>query len=96
MRGIPNSPKRLILSAGVLGDLAGWFLLSVVSAMATVGLTAGVIATAILYPVGVVLFAAVIGRPLVRTVLRWADRSESAIPTVAAAVALVVFSSAAT
>ncbi|MEW2305019.1 cation:proton antiporter [Streptomyces sp. NPDC006655] len=86
----------LILAAGVVDDVAGWFLLSVVSAMPTVGLTAGVMATSILYPVGVVLFAAVIGRPLVRAVLRWTDRSESAVPTVAAAVALVLFSPAAT
>ncbi|MFD5537247.1 hypothetical protein ACFWIJ_05160 [Streptomyces sp. NPDC127079] len=65
-----------ILAAGVVDDVAGWFLLSVVSAMATVGLTAGVITTSILRPVGVVLFAAVIGRPPVRAVPRWTDRSE--------------------
>lgn len=87
---------QLILSAGVVDDVVGWFLLSVVSAMATVGLTAGVVATSVLYPVGVVLFAAVIGRPLVRAALRWAGHSEGAMPTVATVVVLVLLSAAAT
>ncbi|MHC5908234.1 cation:proton antiporter [Streptomyces sp. S6] len=87
---------QLILAAGVVDDVAGWFLLSIVSAMATTGLTAGVVATSVLYPVGVVLFAVVIGRPLVRTALRRAGRSQSATPTVATAVVLVLLGSAAT
>lgn len=87
---------QLILAAGVVDDVAGWFLLSVVSAMATAGLTAGVVATSLLYPVGVVVFAILIGRPLVGRVLRAAGRSPSPAPTVAAVVVLVLFSAAAT
>lgn len=87
---------QLILAAGVVDDVVGWFLLSVVSAMATAGLTAGVVTTAILYPVGVVVFAFLIGRPLVGMALRAAGRSESPAPTIATAVVMVLFSAAAT
>ncbi|MCG0063914.1 cation:proton antiporter [Streptomyces tricolor] len=87
---------QLILSAGVVDDIVGWFLLSVVSAMATAGLTAGVMATAVLYPVGVVLFALLIGRPLVGAALRRAGRAEGATPTIMTVVVLVLFGAAAT
>ncbi|MFJ9847129.1 cation:proton antiporter [Kitasatospora sp. NPDC101155] len=87
---------QLILAACVVDDVAGWFLLSVVSAMATAGLTAGVVTTSIVWPVVVVLFAAVIGRPVVGGALRLAGRSESPAPTIATVVVLVMFSSAAT
>ncbi|MEU6665850.1 cation:proton antiporter [Streptomyces sp. NPDC046727] len=87
---------QLILSAGVVDDIVGWFLLSVVSAMATAGLTAGVVATSVLYPVGVVLFALLIGRPLVGAALRWAGRGEGSAPTITTVVVLVMFSAAAT
>ncbi|WP_460624876.1 cation:proton antiporter [Kitasatospora kifunensis] len=86
---------QLILSAGVVDDLAGWFLLSVVSAMAASGLTAGVVATSVLYPVAMVVFAFLIGRPVVGWALRLAKRSESAAPTIATAVVLVLLSAAA-
>nr|ALI94197.1 Asl9 [Streptomyces sp. XZQH4] len=84
-----------IRSAGVLDDPADWFLPSAVPAMATRGLPVGVVALTTLFPVRVMSVPAVIGSPPVRTALRRADRAESAVPPVAAAVALVLFGSAA-
>jgi Kef-type K+ transport system membrane component KefB len=87
---------QLILSAGVVDDIVGWFLLSVVSAMATAGLTTGVVVAAVLHPVGVVLFALLIGRPLVGAALRRAGRAEGPAPTITTVVILVLFGAAAT
>nr|AXL06541.1 cation:proton antiporter [uncultured bacterium] len=87
---------QLTLAAGVFDDVVGWFLLSVVSAMATAGLTTGTIATSLLHPVAVVTAAWVIGRPLVKWALRAAGRSPSAAPTVATATLIVLFGAAAT
>ncbi|GAA0740827.1 cation:proton antiporter [Dactylosporangium roseum] len=87
---------QLTLASGVVDDIVGWFLLSVVSAMATVGVTGGTVATALLYPIGVVAFAALAGRPLVRLALRAANRSPEAAPTVAVVTLIVLLSAAAT
>ncbi|MER5889025.1 cation:proton antiporter [Streptomyces sp. NPDC001941] len=86
---------QLTLSAGVIDDIVGWFLLSIVSAMATVGLTTGTLVTSLLYPVGLVLAAYFVGRPLVSLALRAANRSESAAPTVATAALIVLLGAAA-
>ncbi|MGR4882351.1 cation:proton antiporter [Streptomyces sp. LARHCF249] len=87
---------QLTLASGVIDDIIGWFLLSIVSAMATAGLTTGKIAASLLYPVGVVVFALLVGRPLVRSALRAANRSPEAGPTVAVAALTVLLGSAAT
>ncbi|MFI0507004.1 cation:proton antiporter [Streptomyces albogriseolus] len=87
---------QLTLAAGVLDDVVGWFLLSIVSAMATAGLSTGTVATSLLYPVGVVLAAWVVGRPLVKAALRAAGRSASPVPTVAVTALTVLLGAAAT
>ncbi|MEV6730918.1 MULTISPECIES: cation:proton antiporter [unclassified Streptomyces] len=87
---------QLTLASGVIDDVIGWFLLSIVSAMATAGLTTGKIATSLLYPIGVVLFAVLVGRPVVKIALRAANRSPDAGPTVAVAALIVLLGSAAT
>lgn len=87
---------QLTLAAGVIDDVIGWFLLSIVSAMATVGLTTGTIATSLLYPVAFVVFALLVGRPLVRTALRAANRSSEPGPTVAVAALIVLLGASAT
>ncbi|NEB78410.1 cation:proton antiporter [Streptomyces sp. SID14478] len=87
---------QLTLAAGVIDDVVGWFLLSIVSAMATAGLSSGTLATSLLYPVGVVLAAWLVGRPLVKAALRAAGRSASAAPTVATAALIVLLGAAAT
>jgi Kef-type K+ transport system membrane component KefB len=85
---------QLTLASGMVDDAVGWFLLSVVSAMAVGGLTGGHVTLALAYLILVVLVAVVIGRPLVRLVLRLS--SGSAEQTVAAATALIVLSAAGT
>lgn len=87
---------QLTLAAAVIDDVVGWFLLSVVSAMATSGLTAGRLTAALLYPVGVVLFALLAGRPAVRFALGAAGRSPEPGPTVAVAALAVLLGSAGT
>ncbi|MEU0744474.1 cation:proton antiporter [Streptomyces sp. NPDC006134] len=87
---------QLTLAAGVLDDIVGWFLLSVVSAMAAAGLSTGTIATSLLHLAGVVLAAVLVGRPLVRTALRAAGRSPSPAPTVAVVTLIVLLGAAAT
>ncbi|MGC4986827.1 cation:proton antiporter [Streptomyces sp. DT193] len=87
---------QLTLAAGVFDDVVGWFLLSVVSAMATAGLTTGTVATALLYPVLVVAAAWLVGRPLVKWALRAANRSQSPTATVAVTTLIVLFGAAAT
>ena len=85
---------QLTLAAGTVDDAVGWFLLSVVSAMAVGGLTAGKVTLAVAYLVLVVLVAVLIGRPLVRRVLRLSGGS--AERTVAVAAALIVLAAAST
>ncbi|MFF2192270.1 cation:proton antiporter [Streptomyces sp. NPDC058157] len=87
---------QLTLASGVIDDVVGWFLLSVVSAMATSGLTAGRLTASLLSPVGVVLLALLVGRPVVRLALRAAGRSPEPGPTVAVAALAVLLGSAGT
>lgn len=87
---------QLTLSAALVDDVVGWFLLSVVSAMATTGVRAGNVALSLAGLGLVVLVAVVVGRPLVRGALKLAGRSADAGPTIAVAVVLVVLSAAAT
>lgn len=75
---------QLILTAGMVDDAVGWFLLSIVSAMAVGGLSAGTLTLSALHLVGFVLAAVLLGRPLVR----WAFR-RSPEPGVSTAVAVV-------
>ncbi|MGP4013344.1 cation:proton antiporter [Streptomyces sp. 4N124] len=87
---------QLTLAAGVFDDAVGWFLLSVVSAMATAGLSTATVAASLLYPVAVVAVAWLVGRPVVKRALRAAGRSASPAPTVAVATLIVLFGAAAT
>jgi Kef-type K+ transport system membrane component KefB len=86
---------QLTLASGVVDDIVGWFLLSVVSAMATAGVTGGTVAAALLHPVAMVAFAGLAGRPVVRLALRAANRSVEAAPTVAVVTLVVLLSAAA-
>jgi Kef-type K+ transport system membrane component KefB len=87
---------QLTLSAAAVDDVIGWFLLSVVSAMATTGVRTGTVLMSLAGLALVVLVAVLVGRPLVRGALRLANRSAEAGPTVAVVVVLVVLASAAT
>ncbi|MGN9841697.1 cation:proton antiporter [Nonomuraea sp. H19] len=87
---------QLTLTAGMVDDVFGWLMLSVVSAMATSGLSAGSISLSVAYLAAVLAFAFVVGRPLVRTAFRLAARSSEATPTVATTVILILLAAAGT
>jgi Kef-type K+ transport system membrane component KefB len=96
MRLLHRDVGQLTLAAGVVDDAVGWFLLSIVSAVATVGFSAGRVSLAVLYLVGFVVLAATVGRPLVRRMMRLAARSAEPGPTVVTAVIVIVLGAAAT
>lgn len=87
---------QLIISAAALDDIAGWLMLSVVAAVATTGLRAGHVLLSIAYLIAIVVFSAVIGRPIVRATLRMATRSAEPGVSVAAAVVLLMLFAAGT
>ena len=61
---------QLTLTAGMVDDAVGWFLLSVVSAAATTGVRAGAVSLSLLHLVAFLAVAWFAGRPLVRWALR--------------------------
>jgi K+:H+ antiporter len=83
---------QLTLAAGTVDDAVGWFLLSVVSAAATTGVRAGAVSLSIVYLAGFLLFAFLVGRPLVRRIM---SRTTGG-PRVTAAVLVMVVGAAAT
>lgn len=87
---------QLTIAAGVVDDVIGWLLLSVVSAMATVGVRAGTVASSLGLLALAVLVTATVARPLVRRVLARCRRSSGSGPTIAATVSVIVLSAAAT
>jgi Kef-type K+ transport system membrane component KefB len=87
---------QLTLAAGLVDDAVGWFLLSVVSALATVGVSTGHVSRSLLYLVGFVLFAFLVARPVVRWIMQAADRSGQSGPTIAVTVITILLGAAAT
>ena len=83
---------QLILSCATVDDAVGWLFLSVLSALVGVSFSTYAVIKAVLAPVALVLAAAVVGRPVVRLVMRRADeaRAEPAGPGVAAVVLLLL------
>lgn len=96
MRLLHRNVGQLIVSAAAVDDIAGWLLLSVVSAMATSGVRTGHVLQSVAYVIAVILFCFTIGRPVVGTVLRMSARSKEPGVVVAAAVLLVLLSAAGT
>jgi K+:H+ antiporter len=96
MQLIHRNVGQLTLAAGVIDDMVGWFLLSVISAMATAGFTTGTITRTTFYILLTVGVAALPGRMLLRAALRAADRSKDPAPTVAVVVVAIMLSAAAT
>ncbi|MER5650755.1 cation:proton antiporter [Streptosporangium sp. NPDC002524] len=88
---------QLTLAAGMIDDAFGWFMLSIVSAMATTGLRAGNVLVSLACLIAVVVFALTVGRPLVRHAFRLTSRNEEdAGPSVATAAVLLILAAAAT
>ncbi|QKV90512.1 cation:proton antiporter [Streptomyces sp. NA02950] len=96
MKLIHRNVGQMILVAGSIDDAFGWLMVSVVAAMATTGVEAGRVALSVGYLALLILFAATIGRVVVRAVMRAAHRSGERGRPVAAAVVLIVLSSAGT
>ncbi|MFF5078183.1 cation:proton antiporter [Actinoplanes sp. NPDC000266] len=87
---------QLTLAAGMVDDAVGWFLLSVVSAAATTGVRAGAVTLSVVYLIGFVVAAILVGRPLVRWVLDLAGMAGDGGPRVTASVVLILLGAAAT
>ncbi|MEU1389125.1 MULTISPECIES: cation:proton antiporter [unclassified Nonomuraea] len=96
MRLLHRNIGQLTLTAGMIDDAFGWFMLSIVSAMAVNAVSTGTVLTSLLYLVAIVVVALTVGRPLVRGAMRLAARSPEAGPTVGVAIVLLVLASAGT
>ncbi|MDQ1654628.1 MAG: hypothetical protein QOI35_3828, partial [Cryptosporangiaceae bacterium] len=87
---------QLTLIAGMLDDVAGWVMLSIVSAMAAGAITAGTVLTSIAYLAAIVVFALTLGRIVVRRALASAAKSAESGPTVVTVVVLILLAAAGT
>ncbi len=87
---------QLTLAAGAIDDAVGWFLLSIVSAAATTGVSGGDIALHAAYLVLFVVAAVVVGRPLVRWAMGFAGRAGDSGARITLAVVLILLGAAAT
>lgn len=96
MKLIHRDLGQLTLAAGMVDDAIGWFLLSIVSAMALGNVQGGMVALTFIQLLAFVAAAVLLGRPLVRGLLRLAGRSGEAGPTVATAVAVILAGAAIT
>jgi Kef-type K+ transport system membrane component KefB len=96
MRLLHRDFAQLTIAAGVLDDVVGWILLSVVSAAATVGLRGRSILMPLLWLAVVVVFAFAVGRPAVRWLMSRAGRSKEPGPVLAMAVVVMAGCAAAT
>ena len=96
LRMLHRNVGQLTLAAGLVDDAVGWFLLSVVSTLATVGISTGHVSRSLLYLVGFVVFAFVVARPVVQWIMRRADRSSQAGPTIVLTVIIILLSAGTT
>jgi Kef-type K+ transport system membrane component KefB len=90
MRLLHRDVGQLTLAAGMVDDAVGWFLLSLVSAAATVGVSTGSTVYSAVALIGFALFAATVGRPMVRGLMRLGARSSEPGLTIALAVLVVL------
>ncbi|MGW8703571.1 cation:proton antiporter, partial [Streptomyces eurythermus] len=81
---------QLIIGAAAVSDILGWLLLSVVSAMATAGFRAGVLARSVAALLLVLALTAFVARPLIGRLMRRAERSGNGDTGLSMAVVLVV------
>ena len=96
MRLMYRDVGQLSLAAGSIDDAIGWALLSVVSIAAVAGITVGHVSRAVGYLLAFIVLAAIVGRPLVRRVMRLAGRSEQAGPSIATAAIVILLGAAIT
>ena len=96
MRLLHRDIGQLVITAAAVDDIVGWFLLSIVSAMAATGVRAGQVVTSVVYLVVAVAFAAFVGRPVVRSCLRLAARADEPGVGIATMVVLIILAAAGT
>ncbi|GAB7183887.1 hypothetical protein ATKI12_3718 [Kitasatospora sp. Ki12] len=97
MRLLHRNVGQVIIGAAAVSDILGWLMLSVVSAMATEGLRAGVVAESVGYLLLVLAVTAFLARPLIGRLLRPIERAENGRELGAATVlVLIVFAAAGT
>lgn len=87
---------QLIMGSAAVDDVVGWLLLALVSATATTGLGAGQVIRPVCYLVAILLGAMLIGRPVVRLVMRLAAASGSPAASVSAAAVVLLLCGATT
>lgn len=90
MRLLHRDFAQLTIAAGVVDDITGWLLLSLVSAAGAAGLNWRVAQREVLWLVVLILVAATAGRVVTRRALAIAGRSREAGPAVAAATLVVI------
>lgn len=90
MRLMHRNIGQLIMNAAAVDDIAGWLMLSVVSALASTGVWANRIAISVGSLVALIVLVIVVGRPVVRLTLRLSSRSADAGVSVASVVALLL------
>ncbi|MGY3676391.1 cation:proton antiporter [Streptomyces sp. TE33382] len=97
MRLLHRNVGQVIIGAAAVSDILGWLLLSIVSAMATVGFRLGVVAESVGYLLLVLAVAVFLARPLIGRLLRPIERSANPGELgTAAVVVLIVLSAAGT
>lgn len=96
MRLLHRNIGQLIICTAAVDDIAGWLMLSVVSAMAVTGVRTGQVALMIGYLVVILAFAALVGRPVVRATLRLAARAPGPGTYIASTVVLLMLCAAGT
>jgi Kef-type K+ transport system membrane component KefB len=88
---------HLALTAGMIDDVIGWTILSVVAVMATTGgVHPGQIGRSILYVILVLAFALTIGRFIIHKILDWLQNDTDNGPLVTAIASLILLSAAIT
>jgi Kef-type K+ transport system membrane component KefB len=90
MRLLHRDVGQLTLASGMVDDAVGWFLLSIVSAAATVGVSTGQITRSTLSLLTFVIVAVVAVRPLIRRILAIAGRAPDAAMTVVLVTVMVL------
>ncbi|MGC4804432.1 cation:proton antiporter [Micromonospora sp. DT233] len=73
MRLLHRDVGQLILATASLDDAAAWFLLSLISSLAVSAFTLGQAGLALLHLVAFIAVAVLVGRPLTRLAMRWAN-----------------------
>ncbi|GGV05975.1 cation:proton antiporter [Streptomyces spectabilis] len=87
---------QLIIGAAAISDIVGWMLLSVVAAMATRGLTTGLVLESVGYLIAVLVATVLVARPVARKVLEFTDRSPQKDVSAATIAAMILLFSAGT